>query len=356
MRRCMLVVILVGLFVCLGGVGLWAALTWEVETAAGGTTYFRASAMALGANGQPHCAYFDLDNDKLMYSTRVSGTWQSELVTDAPTYAPIGIAIDSAGRPHIAWKEKGGIGDLRYAVRNAASWAVDRVDSEGDIGEGCSIAIDGDNHPHIAYQDKTTPSVKYAEWTGTEWDISTVLTGSSGNTSLALDSAEHPHIVVVDGTTDYHRWNGSSWETETVHTQGYFTCKLVLDSTERPHAAFCAGAGQGARYAVRSDTGWVVEVVRPDKVDQFVTMALDSQEEPALVYDYYDGTYPQTLTYVTRSGTGWAHEPIDTFLENSYACLFFDASDYPKVGWYDGNPDDVMYAVGHPPFAVRWPR
>ena len=76
MRRCILVVMLVGLLVCLGGVGLWAALTWEVEVVAGGTDYFRASAMVLDASGQPHFAYFELNNDKLMYSTRVSGTWQ----------------------------------------------------------------------------------------------------------------------------------------------------------------------------------------------------------------------------------------------------------------------------------------
>jgi len=339
---------------------VWATMVWNVEVVAGGSTYFRASAMTLDANDQPHFAYFDLDADKVVYTTRVGGTWQSELVADAPTYNSISIAVDSLGRPHIAFKEAGTVEDLRYALRESTGWVVQTVESEGNVGAGCSIAIDGDDHPHIAYRDDTTAAVKYAQWTGTGWDISTVSTAGWADTSLALDGAGNPHILTGRYTygARYYVRDGASWVTEVVDPAGKSYCKLVLDSSERPHAAYSARfeGTSGVKYAVRGATGWEVETIRTNYHDTFVTLALNSQDEPAIIYDYYNGTYPQTLTYVTRGGTGWVEEPIATFLENSYACLFFDAYDCPQVGWQDSNVRDVLFAAGHTPLAVRWPR
>jgi PKD repeat protein len=63
-----------------------------------------------------------------------------------------------------------------------------------------SLALDASGNPHISYYDYKYGIIKYAKWTGSAWDISTI--DSAGinyqSTSLKLDGLGNPHISYYD--------------------------------------------------------------------------------------------------------------------------------------------------------------
>ena len=69
------------------------------------------------------------------------------------------LVLDSNGEPHIAYfylndPEGLPVGNLRYATRSGGVWTTETVDGDGGyLGEHTSIAIDSQGNPHITYYD-----------------------------------------------------------------------------------------------------------------------------------------------------------------------------------------------------------
>jgi len=100
------------------------------------------------------------------------------------------------------------------------------VDSGGYVGEHTSIAAGTDGTVHISYLDWTNGVVKYAKWNGSSWEKQTIENAASpeygivsgGRSSIALDGNNYPHISYFGYASGdcgyfYTRWNGSSWTT-----------------------------------------------------------------------------------------------------------------------------------------------
>ena len=82
------------------------------------------------------------------------------------------------------------------AQASLTTWLIETVDASLDVGCDSSIAMDSDDHPHIAYYDRHWENLKYAQWTGTSWSIETVHASAyvDDYSSLALDSLDNAHI------------------------------------------------------------------------------------------------------------------------------------------------------------------
>jgi hypothetical protein len=52
--------------------------------------------------------------------------------------------------------------DLKYATNYSGAWTTTTLDSSGDVGNYCDIAIDSNDRLHISYYDATSGDLKYA--------------------------------------------------------------------------------------------------------------------------------------------------------------------------------------------------
>ena len=123
---------------------------------------------------------------------------------------------------------------------------IQRVDTTGRTGRYTSIELDSNGYPHINYcREDEGGFVKYAFWTGINWDIQTIDTGSgitNGNltiTSLAIDTDDHPHIAYSKPPNNLHYayWEGEQWiyHTECEMDGIYGSVGIALDSDNHPH-------------------------------------------------------------------------------------------------------------------------
>lgn len=66
------------------------------------------------------------------------------------------------------------------------------------------------DNPHISYYSHSGGVLRYAFWTGSQWEIETVdslgISAASGTTSLALNSSDWPHITYYAGTSEGFRY------------------------------------------------------------------------------------------------------------------------------------------------------
>ena len=177
-----------------------------------------------------------------------------EVVQSDPLYTDATpLVLDSSGYPHISYCSGDYYSgyDLKYTHRDAAGWHVQTVDSLGDLGASCSLALDTSDHPHISYHDATNHELKYAYESPLGWCLQTV--DSEGDVgaywspycSLALDGSGRAHIAYYDhanGELKYAYESSLGWCLQTVDSEGDagVYCSLALDGSGRPNIAYYA--------------------------------------------------------------------------------------------------------------------
>ena len=106
---------------------------------------------------------------------------------------------------------------LRYARWTGETWEVEEVDGTIDdwrgsnVGWYTSMVLDSHDFPHISYHDKSMSrglgnfSLKYAWWDGSKWKMETIDNGWDVGefTSIAVDGNDCPHISYYSGSLKY---------------------------------------------------------------------------------------------------------------------------------------------------------
>jgi hypothetical protein len=313
--------------------------------------------IAVDSYGYPHIIYAGVGQGDLMYSWFNGSSWITQVIDNG---ARGSLKLDSDGNPHVCYfsYNTAGYAYLRYAYWTSSGWVAQTVDSNGG-GRHASLALDSQGRPHISYYDDS--SLKYASWNGNQWVFQVVDPGvlyslSIGTfSSLQIDSSDHPHIAYDDetnGLVKYAYWTGAQWDIETIVDGNFKNAEtsIVLDSVGNPHISYLFESN--LYYAVRNETRWSIQTVDTSGdsyafVGASCSLALDSKGTPHISYlDQYRGT---VLKYAYLNGSSWAIYGLTEGAHGGYsASLAVDKNDNVHIvhGDYSygnySNPNKVM--------------
>ena len=276
-------------------------VTTTVDAAAG-----EKPVLALNAQNQPRIAYFDFATDNLLrYRVFDGANWPQQTVITgfSSVQASADLALDSAGKPYIAFSSKDTVSyTLSLAVPSGISWTVEPVGN--GVGSAPSLALDSANQVHISYQDTNSRTLSYALRTNTGWLTETVGEPDDAaiiGSSLVVDAANTPHIAYVNYPRKelvYAKRVNGAWVKEKVGSESQ-AVTLALDKTGAPHIAYIEPQTLRPIYAVRMNSTWVTSTASTDAA-AFISLALDPNGLPAIAYTDFD-TGDLRLARLSRS-------------------------------------------------------
>jgi uncharacterized repeat protein (TIGR01451 family) len=252
----------------------WDGARWTVETIEEGPTYGASPggwtgmfpSLAIDSTDTPHLSYIDCQkaqdsrscyyvsggtvydgNGTLMYATKAGSTWTTAAVDPAGTDVSIdgktSLALDSAGRPHIAYFDRNG-SQLKYTTLGATGWTTPEVVATPSYG-GLSMALHNDL-PRIAYISGN--SLRYASWNGTAWVYTTLIPSGLDNgvagaiPALGVDNDDVAHIAYIGPSQKL--WYGTftgTWSAAAIGESGgigdYYP-SLALNPAGQPRVTY----------------------------------------------------------------------------------------------------------------------
>src|SRR6185295_12851919 len=147
--------------------------------------------------------------------SRPDSTWIFEIV-DTHVGFYTSLALDGNDVPHICYFDSTNA-DVRYATRAPGYWVNELVDSTGSVGQYTSIAMDPQGRPAIAYFDFTNGNLNLATRVNGAWSIEVADTvGIVGYyASLAFDRSGQPCVSYLDlgGGLKFARRTAAGWAT-----------------------------------------------------------------------------------------------------------------------------------------------
>ena len=215
---------------------------------------------------------------------------------------------------------------------------------------------------HISYYDSTVghQSLKYAEYDGYSWHLSTVdpNTYAGYYPSIAMDYNGNPHISYWDGANTYlkHAYlNNGTWNIETVDTAGnvgqYSSIAIAPDNN--PRISYYDTTNGDLKYAEYDGIGWNMQVAHGGSSDvgQYSSLAIipdTSSYYPSV--SYIDATN-STLMHAYKNYYGWHHNsvsapgtagggPTSIMVAPSSGSLW-------HISYYDSADQDVRHAYSN---------
>jgi hypothetical protein len=255
---------------------------WITETiTSGGEWVYSALALEPAAPYRPHIVYCDTAAYALIHAWLSGSTWYTEVVESGPEYEVeyLSLVLEpvSPYTLHVAYQDASpGVYDLKHAWRRPSGWLIETLDSEGNVGEYPSIALEPTPPytPHISYYKGAfqVDDLKHAWWTPSGWLSETVDAagdvGSYSSLALELTSPYTPHIAYFDRTNEDLRhawWTPWGWLTETVDSEGAvgLYASLALEPTPpyTSHIAYSEDTNGDVRHAWWTPSGWLTETV-----------------------------------------------------------------------------------------------
>lgn len=295
-------------------------------------------------------APYDKDDIKIAYSvlgrpyTRLIQSYTNIPSNDYGQYSDLVVDPDSLQCNHISFYDAEH-GDLRYRLQTmSGDWCNDLVDSDGDVGEWSSIALDGDGYPHIGYYDATNKNPKHA-WKDTQgWHTEPIhpLGGGGTCTSIAVDkntglvqacfclgdTSAVPYYNFMyayrDGAPPYN-WTAGVIDSTFAVVRW---CSLALGPQGTPHVSYYDSLSGNLKYAVRTQGDWNTITVDSDgDVGLYTSIAVDKDGMPHI--SYYDATN-NALKYAVGTGSGWNIETVRT-VSGKWSSICIDDDGRPII-------------------------
>ena len=233
-----------------------------------------------------------------------------------------------------------------------ASWDVEHVGSTNiDSGNNCSIALDAQGRPHVAFAAKWSSDLYYACKTGATWTVQTLKTNCYplDRASISVDTNSRPHVCFagsIGGTAAvYHAYSqsGASWTYEKIDSSNSGGgLDSAFDPSGKLHVSYFAGGDNTLRYAVKSGGSWGVSSFT--NMGYASSIAVDSLGNPHISFIRQ---WPAGICYAAKTSAAWSVAAIDTNLALiGNTSIAVDSSNRPHIAWLDSQLSDerVRYA------------
>jgi len=339
--------------------GLAAGQSWHTEVIDTGSNAGRRSSIAIDSNDNVHITYTNLAGE-LKYGLLEGSTWTFTLLEDNTALSYNAIAVseieypDSIGFPQIAYYSSGlGFDYCDYFVFDGSSWVDTTIDTYY-AGVDVSIALDGNDNPHVSYLCSSGYLyLRYAHFDGSTWAVSTVDDNPNVGhySSIAVESSTgFPHISYYDDDNDdlkHARFNGSSWDIEVVDSNGSVGrhSSIAIDSNDYPSISYRDVTNQALKYARWNGYSWEISTVDADgEVGRGTSIEIDSSDNPHI--SYYSNS-EDVLKYAFWTGSQWEIQTVDTLGISGISgltSLALNSSDWPHITYYAGISEGLRYS------------
>lgn len=311
--------------------------------------------IAVDASGRIHFVYYE--GQQIMYARREQSGWQKTAIDSGPgailsDVPQISIALDSAGRCHVSYWFSANNSEsfLKYATNSSGTWSSEIVDSRASLGmfgyRHSAIALDAAGRPHVAYQGPDY-LVYFASRGVSSWAVQLVDNTSLGGvanagqfTSLDLDgngkawiahlaSSSSPAGQIVRLSTNVT----GVWTTTSIATLDYYSkgTSLQVDPTGAVQILYHSNADGGIYRAIRTPSGTSVDLVDREEVTtgpgdlrqhpgsvglaSFLFVDADGFMHTTYLSEYGDlvnspASPRGRLLYATNKGGTWRNEPV----------------------------------------------
>jgi hypothetical protein len=133
----------------------------------------RQAQMKIDAWGQPHIGMI-VDGGSVIYYHKNAYGWQIETIDPNLGYiGHLSLTLDHNNQPLLAYYDPTNQ-DLRFAGKSSDGFSFELVQYIGDVGSGCSIAVNAQNQPVISYFDQSNQVIMLATKTGQDWSFQQV--------------------------------------------------------------------------------------------------------------------------------------------------------------------------------------
>lgn len=257
------------------------------------------------------------------------------------------IAIDGNGNIHIAYCYVDNFSsfdfDLYYGYYDG-TWHTEALETSGmATGYPCHIAVDGNNHPHIAGSVSLSP--KYFYYDGSTWHNQSVPNVLDPG-GIAIDTRDHPFIsAAINPGNCAAYYDGSSWSLDTLETgAACATNSMTMDDLGNLHVAYrYTGSGNHLKYAhFYGSTCSTVVVDDNGNTGINPSIAVDCNNQPHI--SYYSNT-EGCLKIASWNGSNWEIEVVDNTGDvGRYSSLVManvDGTDYPFIVYSDATPGNT---------------
>jgi hypothetical protein len=297
----------------------------------------------------------------------LAAAWQVEVVDIGAPGKYTSMKIDKSGNLHVAYVPEGMGNPLKYAFRDRRlqRWFTMVVD-ERSAG-ACSMVLDSQQHPHIAYTDYGSASgskLRYAHWNGKSWDKEAIRLSSdiiAYYNSIALGPNDDPRISFYEyrGPKDSEvrirlrtvMREGDQWVARTVDPEegsGKFN-SMAADALGRMHLAYANVTTGDIRYAFWNGATWTRENVETQQqagayVGYSTAITLDKEGNPHICY--MDTNTP-LLKYAVRKKDRWVIQPVDRLAAVGYPdrnSIVVDEEGHPFITYYDAGRSTLKIA------------
>ena len=225
----------------------------------------RGASMALDSLGRPHIAYSSFDDD-LRYTSWDGSAWQKTtiLADGSVEHWDTSICLDSSGAPHISYFNT--TGTVMHAGLGAGGWGVDPVASTSGFNEVIHTSEIVSGNPgecHIIYNNGET-SVQEAVGAPGSWSSRTIANTSWGAFASAVREDGTIHTAYGSGFDLWYASSplGGAWSSERVTTDPLaWYMDVAIDCLGNPGISFVDISGNNVMLARWNGTDWDVTTV-----------------------------------------------------------------------------------------------